>query len=55
MQKKQKSLHKKIWIAVEAIFLLLVILAGVFFWYVSDYYRAEDAALKVLAQGMLTP
>lgn len=51
MQKKQKSLHKKIWIAAGAIFLLLVILAGVFFWYVSDYYRAEDAALRVLAQG----
>ena len=30
--------------------LILAILAGVFFWYVSDYYRAEDVALEVLAQ-----
>ncbi|MBS4969359.1 MAG: alpha/beta fold hydrolase [Lachnospiraceae bacterium] len=50
MQKKQKSLHKKIWIAAGAIFLILAILVGVFFWYVSDYYRAEDVALEVLAQ-----
>lgn len=50
MQKKQKSLHKKIWIAAGTIFLILAILVGVFFWYVSDYYRAEDVALEVLAQ-----
>ena len=31
--------------------LLLVILTGAFFWYVSDYYRAEDVALEVLAQN----
>ena len=31
--------------------LLLAILAGAFFWYVSDYYRAEDVALEVLAQN----
>ena len=40
------------WLAAGGIFLLiLVILAGVFFWYVSDYYRAEDAALAVLDQN----
>ena len=26
-------------------------MAGGFFWYVSDYYRAEDVALEVLAGG----
>ena len=31
--------------------LVLVLLGGGFFWYVSDYYRAEDAAVTVLAQG----
>ena len=30
--------------------ILLVLLAGAFFWYVSDYYRAEDIAVSVLAQ-----
>ena len=30
---------------------VLVLLAGGFFWYVSDYYRAEDVALEVLASG----
>lgn len=30
--------------------MILAILAGVFFWYVSDYYRAEEVALEVLAQ-----
>ena len=32
------------------IVVLLVLLAGAFFWYVSDYYRAEDIAVTVLAQ-----
>lgn len=31
--------------------LVIAILAGAFFWYVSDYYRAEDVALEVMAQG----
>lgn len=31
--------------------LVLVLLGGGFFWYVSDYYRAEDVAVTVLAQG----
>ncbi len=31
--------------------MILAILAGVFFWYVSDYYRAEDAALEVMAKN----
>lgn len=28
---------------------VLTILVGIFFWYVSDYYRAEEVALEVLA------
>ena len=50
MRDKHMSRRKK-WLAAGGIVLLLLaILAGVFFWYVSDYYRAEDVALEVLAQ-----
>ena len=44
------SRRKKWLVAGGMILLVLAILAGVFFWYVSDYYRAEDAALEILAQ-----
>ncbi len=44
------SRRKKWLVAGGIVFLVLAILAGVFFWYVSDYYRAEDVALEVLAQ-----
>ena len=50
MEKAKKPLRKKILLVAGALLLLLVILAGAFFWYVSDYYRAEDVALEVLAQ-----
>ena len=50
MGKAKKPLRKKILLVAGALLLLLVILAGAFFWYVSDYYRAEDVALEVLAQ-----
>ena len=30
---------------------VVVLLAGAFFWYVSDYYRAEDVALAVLSDS----
>ena len=44
--------RRKKWLAAGGILLLiLAILAGVFFWYVSDYYRAEDVALEVMAHG----
>ena len=33
------------------VLLAMLLLAAGFFWYVSDYYRAEDAALDVLASG----
>ena len=43
--------RRKKWLLAGGIFLLiLAILSGAFFWYVSDYYRAEDVALEVLAQ-----
>lgn len=50
MQTKRMS-HRKKWLMAGGIVLLiLAILAGVFFWYVSDYYRAENVALEVMAQ-----
>lgn len=51
MKTQQKSVHKKLIRVLAAVLLLLVILTGVFFWYVSDYYRAEDVAFEVLAQN----
>lgn len=47
MKQKKLSLFKKVLLGV---ILLFVLLAGAFFWYVSDYYRAEDIAVSVLAQ-----
>lgn len=51
MKTQQKRVHKKWGLVLSAVLLLLAIFAGVFFWYVSDYYRAEDVALEVLAQS----
>ena len=51
MKTTRMSRHKKWLIAGGAVLLILAILVGAFFWYVSDYYRAEDAALEVLAQN----
>ena len=50
MNKTPMSRCKKWLIAGGILVLILAILAGAFFWYVSDYYRAEDVALEVLAQ-----
>ena len=50
MKTKQTSRRKKWLIAGGIVLLVLAILAAAFFWYVSDYYRAEDVALEVLAQ-----
>ncbi len=48
---KNSMPRRKKWIVAGGIALLiLAILTGAFFWYVSDYYRADDAALEVLAQ-----
>lgn len=50
MKVQQMSRQKK-WLLAGGIFLLvLAVLAGAFFWYVSDYYRADEIALEVLAQ-----
>lgn len=48
MKQKKPSLFKKVLLGIVV---LLVLLAGAFFWYVSDYYRAEDIAVSVLAQN----
>ena len=50
MNTNRMSRRKKWLVASGIVLLVLAILAGVFFWYVSDYYRAEDAALEILAQ-----
>lgn len=50
MKATRLSRRKKWLIAGGIVLLILAILAGVFFWYVSDYYRAEDVALEVMAQ-----
>lgn len=47
MELKKLSLFKKVLLGIV---ILLVLLSGAFFWYVSDYYRAEDIAVSVLAQ-----
>lgn len=51
MKSMHKPRRKKRWIAVGILVAVLLLLCGSFFWYVSDYYRAEDAALEVLAAG----
>ena len=44
--------RRKQWkIAAGILLAVLVLAAGGFFWYVSDYYRAEDVAFEVLAQN----
>ena len=50
MSKNRMSRRKKWLVAGGIVLLILAILAGAFFWYVSDYYRAEDVALAVLEQ-----
>ena len=51
MTAEAKSCRKKWKIAVSILLAVLILLAGGFFWYVSDYYRAEDVALEVLSAG----
>ena len=51
MEKRHSIRHKKLWIFLAAVLLVCAGLAGAFAWYVSDYYRAEDTALEVLAQN----
>ena len=51
MKTKLISRRRKWLVAGGILLLILAILTGAFFWYVSDYYRAEDVALEVMAQG----
>ena len=51
MTAETKPRRNKWKIAAGILLAVLVLLAGGFFWYVSDYYRAEDVALEVLASG----
>ena len=51
MTTEKKPRRKKWKLAGGILLAVLVLLAGGFFWYVSDYYRAEDVALEVLASG----
>ena len=51
MTAEAKSCCKKWKLAGGILLAVLVLLAGGFFWYVSDYYRAEDVALEVLSAG----
>lgn len=46
-----KPRRKKWKIAAGSLLVILILAAGGFFWYVSDYYRAEDVALDVLSAG----
>ena len=46
MKAETKPRRKRWKIAVGILLAVLVLLAGGFFWYVSDYYRAEDVALR---------
>ena len=50
MEKRHSIRYKKLWIFLAAVLLVCAGLAGAFAWYVSDYYRAENTALEVLAQ-----
>ena len=51
MEKRHSIRHKKLWIFLAAVLLVCAGLTSAFAWYVSDYYRAEDTALEVLAQN----
>lgn len=50
MKKGKKPLHKKLGIVLGSVLLAAAVLTGAFLWYASDYYRADDVALEVMAQ-----
>lgn len=50
LKKEKKPLSKKLLIAGSIVLLTAALLTGAFFWYVSDYYRAEDVALEIMEQ-----
>lgn len=50
MKKSKTSAPQKLLIGIGILALILALCAGAFFWYASDYYRAVDVALEVMAQ-----
>lgn len=50
MNNRKLPASKKLTVALGIVVLLLAVCAGAFFWYVSDYYPADDVALEVIAQ-----
>ena len=50
MKGKRMPRRKKLLLAGGIVLLVLAVLTGAFFWYVSDYYPADEIALEVLAQ-----
>ena len=50
MKTKRMTRRKKRLLAGGIVLLVLAVLTGAFFWYVSDYYPADEIALEVLAQ-----
>ena len=50
MVQAKKSLKQRLRMAAIITLAVLAVLTGGFLWYASDYYRAEDTALAVLAQ-----
>lgn len=50
MKGTQMPRRKKLLLAGGIVLLVLAVLTGAFFWYVSDYYPADEIALEVLAQ-----
>ena len=51
MKKTQPAFRRKFKIIAGIFLLTAAILAGAFFAYVSDYYRADELALEVMARG----
>lgn len=54
MKRTVRAPRRKRWkLIAGSLLAVLALMVGGFFWYVSDYYRAEDVALEVLAAGEL--
>lgn len=51
MQKTSHTFARRLKWAAVILILVLALCTGGFFWYVSDYYPAQNMALEVLAQG----
>ncbi len=51
---EERSMKKWLRISLITVISLVIILAGAFFIYVSDYYRADDVAIAVMQSGAAT-